>query len=224
MSRLMPVLLPKIGTVQLVLKSKREIRAHPTYGSLMSESNEWLYWNRVWYSEVALSEWLIEEFYPDKLVGHRVLELGCGTGLAGIVAAKLGAISTFSDIVPMVMDSVSEACAANNITAYRTLLLDWSCPEAMPETYGMILGSEIFYDVSFLQDLCAVLNRGLGEGGRGAFCDPNRLGFDSLQASFSDSFRMTTQSRSVEWPKRSSGPFLEKEVFIYELSRKGSTI
>lgn len=219
MSRVQSVLFPQIGNVQLIIKTKREIRAHPAYAQMESESNEWLYWNRVWHSEVALSEWLIQEFYPDKLRGKTILELGCGTGLAGIVCAKLGGVPTFSDIVPMVMDTVKEACELNGIEDYQTLILDWSHPEAMPGAYNMVLGSEIFYDVSFLDDLSELLKRALTIGGLGVFCDPNRLGFDTLENTFSQNFHLTVQSHTVLWPPEGAGK-TQKEVFIYELTQQ----
>ena len=220
MSRVNTVVLPQIGNIQLLIKSKREIRAHPAYAQMESESNEWWYWNRVWHSEVALSEWLIQEFYPTKLRGKTILELGCGTGLAGIVCARLGGVPTFSDIVPMVMDSVKESCGLNEITDYQTLILDWSHPEARPGAYDMVLGSEIFYDVRFLDDLRELLKRALVANGRGVFCDPNRVGFDSLQECFSQDFQMNIQTHTVHWPQRRVAQSPQKEVFIYELLRR----
>ena len=211
------VILPKIGSVELIIKTKREIRAHPAFSQLESESDEWWYWNRLWHSELALSEWLIHEFYPDKLLGKAVLELGCGTGLAGLVAAKLGGVPTFSDKVSMVMDSVKDACGLNGISNYRTLLLDWSHPETLPGAFDMVLGSEIFYDDGFLEDLRELLAKAMIVGGRGVFCDPNRLGFDSLQDSFSPRFRMRVIPRRVHWPNKVAGQNREKNVFVYEV-------
>src|SRR5205085_8137477 len=47
------------------------------------------YWALIWPSALALARFLIR---TDALCrGKRVLELGCGAGLAGIVAAALGA-------------------------------------------------------------------------------------------------------------------------------------
>ena len=80
MAKIETVLLPYVGTVRLVIQSKRDIRSHEHYGSMDAESNEWFYWNHVWASEVALSEFLIQEFYPDALKHKKILELGCGTG------------------------------------------------------------------------------------------------------------------------------------------------
>ncbi len=90
MSKIETVALPHVGTIQLVIQSKRDIRAYEKSGDLDAESSEWFYWNRVWASEVALSEYLIQEFSSDSLQGKTILELGCGTGLAGMVCGKLG--------------------------------------------------------------------------------------------------------------------------------------
>lgn len=217
MSRVKTVVLPKIGSVQLIIKTKREIRAHPAYAKMESDSNEWLYWNRVWHSEVALSEWLIQEFYPDKLMGKKILELGCGTGLAGIVCAGLGGVPTFSDIVPMVMDTVKETCKLNGIVDYHTLILDWSHPESLLGTFNLVLGSEIFYDNSFLNEISALLEHALPVGERGLFCDPNRLGFETVEESFSKNFTLTVIPRTVNWPPMVSGKVHKKQVYLYEL-------
>ena len=125
MSKIETVVLPHVGTIQLVIQSKRDIRSNEKSGGLDAESNEWFYWNRVWASEVALSEYLIQEFSSDSLQGKTILELGCGTGLAGMVCGKLGGVPTFSDKVPMVMDSIHDACRLNAIPNYHTCILDW---------------------------------------------------------------------------------------------------
>jgi len=220
MSCVKAVVLPKIGSVKLIIKTKREIRAHPAYAQLESHTNEWWYWNRVWDSEVALSEWLLKEFYPNKLSGRTVLELGCGTGLAGMVAAKLGGVPTFSDKVFMVMDSIKEACKLNRIVDYRTRLLDWARPQEILDTYDVILGSEIFYDRRFLEDLRELLKRVLTVDGRGVFCDPNRLGIDTLQDCFLPFFRMKIQEQTVRLSQSGPGKSQGKPVFIYEVTRK----
>ena len=220
MSRLKTVSLPELDRMHLIIKTKQEIRAHPAYTQIDSESNECWYWNRVWCSEVALAEWLIHEFYPDKLLGKTVLELGCGTGLAGLVAAKLGGRTTFSDKIPMVLDTLQETCAINGIVEYQTLLLDWSRPGTLPERYHMVLGSEIFYDVCFLGDLHGLLKAALADEGRGVFCDPNRLGFDVLEDWLSPQFQMHVEPRMVDWPQKCAGQGLRKRVFLYDVMKK----
>ena len=104
MSKIEEVYFPRLGLIQLLIQSKQDIRLHAQYGDFDDELNEWFYWNRVWASEVALSEFIIQEYSPNGLFNQTILELGCGTGLAGVVCAKLGGVPTFSDKVPMVIE------------------------------------------------------------------------------------------------------------------------
>ncbi|CAM9536576.1 unnamed protein product, partial [Hapterophycus canaliculatus] len=50
----------------------------------------------VWDAEIILAHYL-DQAYGSRLSGMRVLELGAGTGLAGIVAARLGASVVLTD-------------------------------------------------------------------------------------------------------------------------------
>lgn len=47
--------------------------------------------------------------------GQRLLDMGCGTGLIGLHAAKMGAVVTASDINPHALDCVRRSAAKNNL-------------------------------------------------------------------------------------------------------------
>ena len=83
------MLFPGIGSIPIIIQTKRGIPKQPAMDQMESETNEWFYWNGVWLLEVALSEWLMREFYTEKLIGKTILELGCGTGLPGFICAHL---------------------------------------------------------------------------------------------------------------------------------------
>ena len=53
-----------------------------------------------------------------------VLELGCGTGLSGIVAAKCGAHVLFTDKrdPPEILDNCKENCRLNGLTDYEVVM------------------------------------------------------------------------------------------------------
>ena len=53
-----------------------------------------------------------------------VLELGCGTGLSGIVAAKCGAHVLFTDKrdPPEILDNCKENCRLNGLTNYEVVM------------------------------------------------------------------------------------------------------
>ena len=201
---------------------KRDLKSHPQFKSRNDEANEWFYWNRIWASEVALSEYLIHEFFPHNLKGKTILELGCGCGLAGMVSAKLGGTPTFSDKVPMVMESVQEGCRQNGIANYRTWVLDWTNVQGKVDQYDIVLGSEVFYDTAFMANISHLLERVLAPGGIGLFCDPNRLGVDVLEDYFGSLFILTTRHLTVDWPRIHSGKPKPRKVMLYALKRKPS--
>ena len=71
----------------------------------------------VWPSAILLAEflWLHRAFFR----GKRVLELGAGVGLAGIVAAKLGAAAvamTDRGDEPAILDNLRRNCSANGVS------------------------------------------------------------------------------------------------------------
>ena len=222
MSKIEEVYFPNWGLIQLLIQSKRDIRSHKQYGDLDDESNEWFYWNRVWASEVALSEYLIQEYSPNGLIDQNILELGCGTGLAAVVCAKLGGMPTFSDKVPMAVESVKETCRLNGISTYHTEVLDWSSPHDFVKCFDLVLGSEIFYDSTFLNNICQLLREILPEGGTGLFCDPSRLGLEALESCFLEYFSISVKNLEVEWPRHPLKKRKTHSVLLYQLIKRSS--
>jgi len=220
MSKIETVVLSHVGSIQLVIQSKRDIGSYEKSVGLDAEANEWFYWNRVWASEVALSEFLIQEFFPNSLNDKTVLELGCGTGLAGMVCGKLGGVPTFSDKVPMVMDSIQEACRLNAIPKYHTCVLDWAQSHEIRSRYDLVLGSEIFYDGDFLEDICRLLVQIMPAGGVGLFCDPDRLGVEAVESCFSPQFQLTMKDFEVEWPRTSPKSTKTQTVLLYQMIKR----
>ena len=200
MSRVQVVTLPKIGEVSIVCKTKRDISVETPLDKRDDESLGWGYWNRIWPSEVALSECLIHQFFPTKMAGAKVLEIGCGTGLAGVVAAQLGAFTMFSDMVPITLEAVKETCQLNHISKFDTCTLDWSEKIESKEQYDVVLGSEVFYDEAILADVSHVLEQVLAPRGKGMFCDPNRLGLDTIELGFQEKFILSVEKIPLNWP------------------------
>jgi predicted nicotinamide N-methyase len=216
------VTLPQIGDISIVCKTKRDISVETPLDKRDAESLGWGYWDRIWPPEVALSEFLIHQFFPTKLAGAKVLEIGCGTGLAGVVAAQLGAFTMFSDLVPFTLEAVKETCQLNHISNYDTCTLDWSKKIESKERYDLVLGSEVFYEEGILADISYVLEKVLVSGGKGMFCDPNRLGLDTIELGFQEKFLLSVEQIPLNWPPR-KGTGVEKMVYLYELTRRGLT-
>jgi len=219
MSRVQVVTLPKIGDVSIVCKTKRDISVEIPLDKRDDESLGWGYWDRIWPSSVALSEYLIHQFFPTKLTGAKVLEIGCGTGVAGVVAAHLGAFTMFSDMVPVTLEAVKETCHKNQLRNVDTCTLDWSGTIQSNERYDYVIGSEVFYDEAILADIAHVLEQVLAPAGKGLFCDPNRLGLDTVELAFHKKFHLSVETIPLNWHsrKRTTG---EKMAYLYELTGK----
>lgn len=220
MSHIKKVTLPKIGPVSVVCKTKRDISDETPSDKRDNESLGWLYWDRIWPSSVALSEWLIQEFFPAKLTGKKILEIGCGTGLAGVVAARLGGFTRFSDLVPITLNAVTETCRLNHISNFEVGKLDWfEKIESNEPQFDMILGSEIFYDVKILAGIAHILEKMLAPGGTGIFCDPNRLGLDTVKRAFQRKFILSVEKIPLTELQR-KGRRIEKMAILYQLTHK----
>src|SRR4051812_22916656 len=79
------------------------------------------YWADLWPSSIALAKHLIKS----KVIveGTQVLEIGCGLGLPGIVAGKLGAKVTMTDYLKPALDFAKHNWQLNNATKSHFELL-----------------------------------------------------------------------------------------------------
>lgn len=95
----------------------------------------------------------------DNFRGKHVLELGAGTALPGIVAAKIGASVTLSDSaqLPKCLHNCIKSCESNNLTGtVQVVGLTWgifSQPLLNLPPVHCILASDCFYDPSVFEDI-----------------------------------------------------------------------
>ncbi len=110
------------------------------------------------------------------LSGQRVIDLGCGLGVAGIAAAMVGARVTFTDYKAAALAFAEQNSRLNGLdedsTEFRSL--DWDNPGELPR-FNMIIGSEILYDYYFHGSLIRLVNRILQPGGSIVLSDRKRL-------------------------------------------------
>ena len=222
MSRHKTISLPHLGDIQIIIKTRRDIGKETPIEKRDDESLGWAYWDRLWPSELALSEFLIQEYFPEKLTGKNILEIGCGVGLAGVVAARLGAFTTFSDMVPITLEGVKETCRLNHIQQFDTCTLDWFSTIPLTTKYDIVLGSEVFYDTKNLPGIFNVLHSVLKPDGQAFFCDPNRLGLSTIEYHFQEQFTMSVKNFPLDevLRKRTGGG---KTGYLYKLSRNAGS-
>jgi predicted nicotinamide N-methyase len=111
----------------------------------------------VWPSSLLLAQYLAETH--SNITGLRVLELGCGVALPGIVAAKFGAkvILTDAGFRPDVLQNCREGCSINRVQCdilpltwgkFSSSVLTMTAPE-------LLIGADVFYDIENIETILA---------------------------------------------------------------------
>lgn len=103
------------------------------------------YWAELWDSAIGVGQWMLDRSpLWRRAEPVRVLDLGCGMGLAGTVAAMLGAEVLFADIQPECL-----LFARLNGLRYRSTVearrVDWQRDD-LGRTFDLIVGSDVLYD------------------------------------------------------------------------------
>ncbi len=132
------------------------------------------FWYQVTRSALALSRNLQAR---GSLRGCRALELGCGLGLPGVTAGRLGAEVTFTDYQLQALEQARTNARANGVASASFRSLDWEHPERL-DHFDLILGSEIVYDYFCHDGLQTILEEALAPGGTVLLADRPRLVVD----------------------------------------------
>ena len=176
------------------------------------------YWNIVWATGFAISQYLASAVPVEHLRGKRVLVVGCGVGLESIVLAKLGACVSALDHVSEALRLVEHNCELNNITPIHTLSLCLHDPKSITKLgsydVDVIVGGDVHYEPENGKWVKALLQTVLQPQGRAFFADPLREGveefFEGLAAT---EFRIDTHQTEVSWLSDS------QEIRIYQIER-----
>jgi predicted nicotinamide N-methyase len=130
------------------------------------------YWAYLWPGSILLGEALANRDWPS---GTKTLELGCGLGLAGLVAVSLGLEVHFTDHDRTPLDFVEASARANGFdpSSYSTAVLDWRFPSV--ERYPLIIGADVTYERRLVPLVAGVVAAMLEPGGLALITDPNRV-------------------------------------------------
>ena len=100
------------------------------------------YWAYYWLGGLALARFVLDR--PETVAGRRVLDLGCGSGLVGIAAAKAGAASVLAaDIDGYAVMATALNAEANGV-AIEAICADLTAG-ATPAV-DLLLAGDVFYD------------------------------------------------------------------------------
>jgi predicted nicotinamide N-methyase len=129
-----------------------------------TEAPEPPYWAHLWVGSRALARLVEAEI---ACTGRRIVEVGCGVGLVGVVAALRGAHVTMLDMTHAAVD-FARANARLNGCSVLTLQTDLRQP-GLRGGFDAILAADVTYDPILQDGLAAFLRAHLSPGGR-AWC------------------------------------------------------
>ncbi len=139
--------LPLCPEVALYLISNDYPKGQLEQEEMLAVMEKPAYWSFCWASGQVLAAYLLS--HPDLCRNKFVLDLGAGSGVVGIAAAKAGATSVIAcDIDPFALDASSVNAALNSVDI--SLLQNL---EKLPSKVDLLIAADVLYDRDNLSGL-----------------------------------------------------------------------
>ena len=148
------------------------------------------YWADLWPSAVALAD-VVARRPP---AGKRVIELGCGIALPGIVAARGGAADVLlTDWSPDAIAFAAENAERNGVRV-RTAVQSWAepAPLVIEGGWDVVLASDVLYEERNVLPLLAALDELVGPAGEVWLTDPRRRHLPAFLELAAETWRVGT--------------------------------
>ena len=170
------------------------------------------YWAEVWPAAVALADQVLRR--PSVAEGTRVVEIGCGLGLAGLAAMGKGASVLLTDYQEEALAFAELNGLINFGRSPATALMDWREPD-LDEQFDVILAADVAYEKRFFDPLLRTFQKLLAPGGTVLLAEPNRrvaAGFFELLQREGFAAERTDTSVTLRG--------LSHRVAVYEIARE----
>ena len=164
----------RYGDVALRVASLRDnLEFHDPDGEaerLGISSAQWPIAGLIWPSGHVLAE--LMSAFP--LAGRRVLEVGCGIGLASLVCQARGAAVTATDIHPLVGPLLARNAAANGLAPIPYHRGDWGHDHPELGRFDLLIGSDLLYEQTHPALLADFMARHAAPSAEVVLVDPGR--------------------------------------------------
>ncbi len=135
------------------------------------------YWTYLWESAIGLAHYVSE--LGATFSGQHILEIGCGFGLAGIVACQAGAKVVFTDFEYDALQFALHNSQLNGIDSAIFVQMDWNTP-CFNSKFDVILASDVIYEEENWEPITRLLLNLLVSDGIAIFSEPNRKNADGF--------------------------------------------
>jgi len=158
-----------VGDDRLTLWRVADLERYVDRDALLRAENppEPPYWAHCWSGAAVLADAVPAE-------AGRVLEVGCGLGLPGVVAARRGADVVFVDREASPLAFVAATLVENGLGARGRVLADATRPAWGP-IFDVVLAAEILYDRAVFADLARALAASVRKEGIVLLTDGHRI-------------------------------------------------
>lgn len=133
-------------------------------------SAQWSLFGQVWDSGRCLAE-AMDSFDVD---GKRVLELGCGIGLASLVLQRRGADIVATDVHPLAESFLAYNAALNVLPAVHYRHMQWTAPLPTLGLFDLIIASDVLYEAPQVAVVAEVVARHAKPSCEVVLVDPGR--------------------------------------------------
>ena len=179
-----------VGARQLTLIRVKDLERWVDREALLrDETEEPPYWAHLWTGALTLAHYLEHQVECRDL---QVLDLGCGLGLTGIIAALKGGRVTFADKESAAVTFALMNAQMNNCPLCEVKTVDFT-RDTLDSQFSLILGAEILYDRPTFPALVTFLAHHLTPNGTALFADARRTN--------TEEFYRQLDSTGLQWTR-----------------------
>ncbi len=179
-------------------------------------SANWSLFGVVWPSAEVLAHLM----FGYEVEGKRILEVGCGIGLASLVLNSRSADITATDYNPAAGDFLKENVTLNEGDAIPFVRTHWAEPETDLGKFDIIIGSDLLYDQWQVAQLSGFIDQHANPDCTVIIIDPGRKHYNRFSRA------MVKLGYSHEQNKPAETPYLDDpfDGYVLEYTRQSDLI
>jgi len=134
------------------------------------------YWAQPWPGAILLAEAVLR---GESGRGRPAIEIGCGVGIASVLAARMGWVVTASDYDKDALAYARLNAERNGAALAGTAMIDFRVPLPEP-AYNLVLASDLLYEQRNCEPVARWIASALKPGGLAMLSDPYRTAAESF--------------------------------------------